>query len=86
MSCAAREAAHASEAPVLEGRHQAPRLLLAAATHLPTHSPHSLTHRPAPPTCSVANMAWPMCSLPVTLGGGIEMTYGSPAALSSGLK
>ena len=25
-------------------------------------------------SCSVANMAWPMCSLPVTFGGGMEMT------------
>ena len=30
--------------------------------------------------CSVTNMAWPMCSAPVTFGGGMEMTNGSPSS------
>jgi hypothetical protein len=34
---------------------------------------------------SVTNMAWPMCSAPVTLGGGIDTTNGSPVAPSCAL-
>ena len=36
-------------------------------------------------SCSVTNMAWPMWSLPVTFGGGIEMVNGSSFE-GSGLK
>ena len=35
---------------------------------------------------SATNMAWPMCSLPVTLGGGIEMTKHSLSESSAGWK
>ena len=35
-------------------------------------------------TWSVTNIACPMCSAPVTLGGGMAMTNGSPSPL--GLK
>ena len=34
----------------------------------------------------VAVMAWPMCKRPVTFGGGMLITKGSPWALGSGLK
>lgn len=35
-------------------------------------------------SCSVTNIAWPMCSLPVTFGGGMDMENGLPVADSSG--
>ena len=31
-------------------------------------------------SCSVTNMAWPMCSRPVTLGGGMASVKGAPGA------
>eukprot|EP00958_Prasinococcus_capsulatus_P027143 scaffold5277_cov404-Prasinococcus_capsulatus_cf.AAC.7 len=34
----------------------------------------------------VTNIEWPMCSAPVTLGGGIGTVYGSPLAAGLGLK
>ena len=37
-------------------------------------------------TCSVTNMAWPMCKRPVTFAGGIAIVYGCPSGLYSGLK
>lgn len=37
-------------------------------------------------TSSVTNMAWPMWRAPVTFGGGIGITNGSPSAAASGLK
>ena len=37
-------------------------------------------------SCRVTNMAWPMCSAPVTLGGGMAMQNGSPTAFGSGTK
>eukprot|EP00982_Pelagococcus_subviridis_P005107 29475-Pelagococcus_subviridis.AAC.7 len=37
-------------------------------------------------SCSVTNIAWPMCSAPVTFGGGIAIVNGSPTASSEGLK
>mmetsp|Transcript_8051 Transcript_8051/g.30171 ORF Transcript_8051/g.30171 Transcript_8051/m.30171 type:complete len:227 (+) Transcript_8051:2536-3216(+) len=37
-------------------------------------------------SCRVTNMACPMCSAPVTFGGGIAMQNGSPVAFGSGWK
>jgi len=37
-------------------------------------------------TSRVTNMAWPMWRAPVTFGGGIGITNGSPSAALSGLK
>jgi hypothetical protein len=37
-------------------------------------------------SCSVTNIACPMCSAPVTFGGGIAIVNGSPVASSEGLK
>ena len=34
-------------------------------------------------SCKVTNMAWPMCSLPVTLGGGIAITKGGAVMVGS---
>src|SRR5215210_760581 len=33
-------------------------------------------------SCSVMSSAWPMCRLPVTLGGGMTMVHGSRSARS----
>jgi len=38
------------------------------------------------PTSRVTNIAWPICSDPVTFGGGIGMTNGSPPRSKLGLK
>jgi len=35
-------------------------------------------------SCSVTNIEWPMCSAPVTFGGGIEITNGSASESSFG--
>ena len=37
-------------------------------------------------TSSVTNIAWPICNEPVTLGGGIGITNGSPPLSKLGLK
>ena len=37
-------------------------------------------------TCTALVSAWPMCSAPVTLGGGMTMTKGGLVLFRSGLK
>ncbi len=63
-----------------------PQTSLVRTRTSPSSLPRASASPPAPPTWMELVSAWPMCSAPVTLGGGMTMTKGGLVLWGSALK